>query len=156
MYHRLHATYNHYKEVIIQCSQIRFFISGHFPLRCSEEHSCGRRRPRRTSPFSSMVILYYYFIKGPLKLTELFLFIRLLSVIVNSAYSFWWDVTHDWGLELLKKRPRASQNHGPPRTLILPSLQSANTIVPSPPSPLHLRCIPPSSIAKSMFSPLGP
>lgn len=28
---------------------------------------------------------------------------RLLAVFVNSAYSFWWDVTNDWGLTLLKR-----------------------------------------------------
>jgi EXS family len=27
---------------------------------------------------------------------------RVLSVFVNSVYSFWWDVTNDWGLTLLK------------------------------------------------------
>jgi hypothetical protein len=28
--------------------------------------------------------------------------LRVLSVFVNSAYSFWWDVTNDWGFTLLK------------------------------------------------------
>lgn len=27
---------------------------------------------------------------------------RLLAAVVNSLYSFWWDVTNDWGLDLLK------------------------------------------------------
>lgn len=26
---------------------------------------------------------------------------RVLSVLINSLYSFWWDVTNDWGLSLL-------------------------------------------------------
>ena len=26
---------------------------------------------------------------------------RLLAAVVNSLYSFWWDVTNDWGLNLL-------------------------------------------------------
>lgn len=29
-------------------------------------------------------------------------YVWLLSVMVNSLFSFWWDVTNDWGLELLK------------------------------------------------------
>ena len=32
---------------------------------------------------------------------QLMPFIRLLSVFVNSMYSFWWDVTNDWGLKIL-------------------------------------------------------
>ena len=27
---------------------------------------------------------------------------RLLAAVVNSLYSFWWDVTNDWGLDLMK------------------------------------------------------
>lgn len=27
---------------------------------------------------------------------------RLLAVFVNSIFSFWWDVTNDWGLDLLR------------------------------------------------------
>jgi hypothetical protein len=26
----------------------------------------------------------------------------LLAAVINSLFSFWWDVTHDWGLDLLK------------------------------------------------------
>src|SRR5258708_25189152 len=26
---------------------------------------------------------------------------RVLAVLVNSVYSFWWDVANDWGLSLL-------------------------------------------------------
>ena len=26
----------------------------------------------------------------------------MLAVLINSGYSFWWDVTNDWGLEFLK------------------------------------------------------
>ncbi|KAH7919321.1 EXS-domain-containing protein [Leucogyrophana mollusca] len=47
----------------------------------------------------------------------------LLAAAVNSLYSFWWDITNDWGLDLLK--PRSSQSRGrPPRALMLPSLHS--------------------------------
>lgn len=34
--------------------------------------------------------------------------IRLLAVFVNSLFSFWWDVTNDWGLELLRPHTLAS------------------------------------------------
>ncbi|KAG8213619.1 EXS family-domain-containing protein, partial [Butyriboletus roseoflavus] len=39
----------------------------------------------------------------------------LMSVVVNSSYSFWWDLTNDWGLDLLatsSTRPR----EGSPRS----------------------------------------
>ena len=47
-------------------------------------------------------------------LTVLFLsneFVRLVAVAINSCYSFWWDVTNDWGLSLL--RPDAEQTTSP-------------------------------------------
>lgn len=28
-------------------------------------------------------------------------FTRVLAVLINSGYSFWWDVTNDWGLDIL-------------------------------------------------------
>ncbi|KAK7005649.1 protein-er retention protein [Favolaschia claudopus] len=46
----------------------------------------------------------------------------LLAAAVNSLYSFWWDVTNDWGLTLLEDRP-------PPRRLLLshnPSLSASD------------------------------
>jgi EXS family len=53
---------------------------------------------------------------------------RLLAAAINSLYSFWWDLTNDWGLELLASRlPRQSTSSGaisPPRPLVLPSLHS--------------------------------
>jgi hypothetical protein len=48
---------------------------------------------------------------------------RLLAAAVNTAYSFWWDVTNDWGFELLvlpsqeEKKCRAASL----RPLVLPS-----------------------------------
>lgn len=30
------------------------------------------------------------------------LHLRLLSILINSLFSYWWDVTNDWGLEGLK------------------------------------------------------
>lgn len=57
---------------------------------------------------------------------------------MNSLYSFWWDVTYDWGLEFLKQKPRIAQNSVPPRPLILPSLQSNHSAVENG-SGLHSR-----------------
>lgn len=59
-------------------------------------------------------------------------FYRLLAAAVNSLYSFWWDVTHDWGLDLL--RPRAvpsnttTRSRSPPKRLVLPHLHSRSTL----------------------------
>lgn len=47
----------------------------------------------------------------------------LLSAVVNSLYSFWWDVTNDWGLELLKPRSGLQKRQSIPRPLVLPELQ---------------------------------
>lgn len=41
---------------------------------------------------------------------------------MNSLYSFWWDVTNDWGLELLK--PGGDTRGLPPRRLVLPHRHS--------------------------------
>ncbi|KAJ7268832.1 EXS family-domain-containing protein [Mycena haematopus] len=50
----------------------------------------------------------------------------LLAAAVNSLYSFWWDVTNDWGLTLLKPKNASSSKERPPppRRLLLPHLQS--------------------------------
>ncbi|KAF8305494.1 EXS-domain-containing protein [Clavulina sp. PMI_390] len=34
----------------------------------------------------------------------------LLAVIINSSYSFWWDITNDWGLTLLKMETWSSSS----------------------------------------------
>ncbi|KAF8635246.1 hypothetical protein AX17_004019 [Amanita inopinata Kibby_2008] len=45
----------------------------------------------------------------------------LLSAVINSLYSFWWDVTYDWGLNLFKIQDReSSARPAPLRPLILP------------------------------------
>jgi len=45
---------------------------------------------------------------------------RLLSAIVNSLYSFWWDIANDWGLPIMQWRVGESSWHGwedlPPHT----------------------------------------
>lgn len=46
---------------------------------------------------------------------------RLLAAVTNSLYSFWWDLTNDWGLEILQPRPVGSSSRSPP-VLVLPSL----------------------------------
>ncbi|KAJ7703034.1 EXS family-domain-containing protein [Mycena rosella] len=48
----------------------------------------------------------------------------LLAAAVNSLYSFWWDVTNDWGLSLLKPDSTSGDRPPPPRRLLLPHLQS--------------------------------
>lgn len=73
---------------------------------------------------------------------------RLLAAAVNSFYSFWWDVTNDWGFELLKfnsphptPNGSARESMSPPRPLILPSLHSKSLSSPrnsvSSPSTSH-------------------
>jgi hypothetical protein len=60
---------------------------------------------------------------------------RLLSVFINSMYSFWWDVTNDWGLDLLRPAtwspPFSGQfpnnSMSPPRPLVLPTLRANGT-----------------------------
>ncbi|KII92819.1 hypothetical protein PLICRDRAFT_103603 [Plicaturopsis crispa FD-325 SS-3] len=49
----------------------------------------------------------------------------LLAALINSLYSFWWDVTNDWGLDLLKPPPPAAAP--PPRQLVLPTLHSSSS-----------------------------
>lgn len=62
---------------------------------------------------------------------------------MNSLYSFWWDVTHDWGFDLLIPSSIASEGvphrphrtSSPPRPLLLPSLQSPITMLTPEPAP---------------------
>jgi hypothetical protein len=57
---------------------------------------------------------------------------RLLAALINSLYSFWWDVTYDWGFDLLRlreKRPVLSRAHSPPRPLMLPRLHSRSALL---------------------------
>ncbi|KAI0344682.1 EXS-domain-containing protein [Trametopsis cervina] len=56
----------------------------------------------------------------------------LLSAVVNSLYSFWWDVTYDWGFDLLRtksKKASVSRAHSPPRPLVLPRLHSRSALL---------------------------
>ncbi|RPD74255.1 EXS-domain-containing protein [Lentinus tigrinus ALCF2SS1-7] len=58
----------------------------------------------------------------------------LLAAAVNSLYSFWWDVTNDWGLDLLlpKHAGGPSRQSSPPRPLILPRLHSRSALLKNP------------------------
>ncbi|KAF9222721.1 EXS-domain-containing protein [Gyrodon lividus] len=63
----------------------------------------------------------------------------LLSAVINSLYSFWWDLTNDWGVELL-----TSQSRGP-RGLVLPSPHPKATLTGGPTRALY----PPNSLPVS-------
>ena len=57
---------------------------------------------------------------------------RLLSALINSLYSFWWDVTNDWGLDLLRTREKKhspNRAQSPPRPLMLPRLHSRSALL---------------------------
>ncbi|KAL4248172.1 hypothetical protein ABKN59_007902 [Abortiporus biennis] len=62
----------------------------------------------------------------------------LLAAAFNSLYSFWWDITNDWGFDLLL--PRASKgivsdrSRVPPKKLVLPHLHSRSSLLLSPPA----------------------
>ncbi|KAG6918535.1 hypothetical protein DXG01_013625 [Tephrocybe rancida] len=66
----------------------------------------------------------------------------LVAALVNSLYSFWWDVTNDWGMDLL--RLRNADEHGirlpsiPPKRLPLPRLHSATPLILTGDDVLHL------------------
>ncbi|KAG8699400.1 hypothetical protein FRC09_006649 [Ceratobasidium sp. 395] len=58
----------------------------------------------------------------------------LLAVIVNSVYSFWWDVTNDWGLTLLKPSTWPAQHATTaPRSPFLRSQSRPRSARSSPP-----------------------
>ncbi|KAI0041596.1 EXS-domain-containing protein [Auriscalpium vulgare] len=54
----------------------------------------------------------------------------LLCAFINSVYSFWWDVTNDWGFDLLRfnrpPKPRPNSLHRP---LVLPALHDRSESV---------------------------
>lgn len=57
-------------------------------------------------------------------------FYRLLAVFVNSAYSFWWDITNDWGFDLLKPEPSATSSQRIPlKRLLLPQLHYGTPLI---------------------------
>jgi len=59
----------------------------------------------------------------------------LLCALINSVYAFWWDITNDWGFDLLlPKRMKETRiaTLEPPRPLMLPSLHSKPASVTNP------------------------
>lgn len=76
---------------------------------------------------------------------------RLLSVFVNSLYSFWWDVTNDWGLTILcpsewSSTPKRTSLSKQPSTSsglkYLPGANPTNTSHAYPPrSDVHKRTL---------------
>ncbi|KAJ3513713.1 hypothetical protein NLJ89_g2794 [Agrocybe chaxingu] len=53
----------------------------------------------------------------------------LLAAVINSLYSFWWDVTNDWGLDLMKFEPPTNHERQPPRPLLLARLHSGTPLI---------------------------
>lgn len=65
--------------------------------------------------------------------------VRLLAALVNSLYTFWWDVTNDWGFDLLQFTSKTKQrfrSSSLPRPLILPAMHHREESVTSPRSSL--------------------
>ncbi|KAF4621096.1 hypothetical protein D9613_000446 [Agrocybe pediades] len=52
----------------------------------------------------------------------------LLAAAINSLYSFWWDITNDWGLDLLRFSPEKVERQ-PPRPLLLSRLHSTTPLI---------------------------
>ncbi|KAJ7072174.1 EXS family-domain-containing protein [Mycena amicta] len=67
----------------------------------------------------------------------------LLAAVVNSLYSFWWDVTNDWGLSLLSPNHASQEKPSPPRRLLLSHRSTASeehiTTSTTQPYPFGLR-----------------
>ncbi|TRM69383.1 EXS family-domain-containing protein [Schizophyllum amplum] len=55
----------------------------------------------------------------------------LLAAVFNSLYSYWWDVTNDWGFALLKPSPPPDPTSRLPRRLVLPHLHSGVPLIDS-------------------------
>ncbi|KAK0212818.1 EXS-domain-containing protein [Desarmillaria ectypa] len=55
----------------------------------------------------------------------------LLFAVINSLYSFWWDITNDWGLDLLKPKAMgdAHSRRCPSRRLVLPNAHSGRPLM---------------------------
>ncbi|KAG5654382.1 hypothetical protein H0H81_003206 [Sphagnurus paluster] len=57
----------------------------------------------------------------------------LLAALVNSLYSFWWDMTNDWGMELLKvltaEERKERDTRSPLKRLFLPRMHSFTPLV---------------------------
>ncbi|TFY83556.1 hypothetical protein EWM64_g466 [Hericium alpestre] len=75
----------------------------------------------------------------------------LLCALINSLYSFWWDVTNDWGFDLLRFS-NASKSHRPsslPRPLVLPTLHERSESLTSSSSSSRPSISSPQALQKS-------
>ncbi|KAG6849054.1 hypothetical protein H0H93_011779 [Arthromyces matolae] len=66
----------------------------------------------------------------------------LLAATINSLYSFWWDVTNDWGMDLFKLRDddeQVARSSSRPRRLLLPRLHSGTPLVSRSSSSIDLQ-----------------
>lgn len=62
---------------------------------------------------------------------------RLLAALINSLYSFWWDVTNDWGFDLVRFSPKIRQSRSSlPRPLVLQEIHKHDDSLTSPPNSL--------------------
>jgi hypothetical protein len=125
----------HIGATIVQRNQVRNSFPSYLSLCCT---AVGSRRcdqfqwstkcmARRVSTISSLVSVKAFFRSHGIKRCN-----RLLSVFINSMYSFWWDVTNDWGLDLLRPTTWSPPLSGlspnnsmsAPRSLVLPTLRA--------------------------------
>ncbi|KAI4528580.1 EXS-domain-containing protein [Schizophyllum commune Loenen D] len=53
----------------------------------------------------------------------------VVAALVNSLYSYWWDVSNDWGFALLKPAPPPDPTTRLPRRLVLPHLHSGVPLI---------------------------
>jgi len=92
----------------------------------------------------------------------------LLSAVINSSYSFWWDITNDWGLDILNyKSQDVSEQYFPVHRSDLARIHSETTLMRedsrsseelsrpvSSPSPLRHRPKYPYGLREILFYPL--
>jgi len=55
---------------------------------------------------------------------------RLLAALINSLYSFWWDVTNDWGFNLLKLPLEEGFHSSAPRPITEPLRLNSPPLTP--------------------------
>ena len=73
----------------------------------------------------------------PLRTTSLpFHSTRLMSAVINSLYSFWWDLTNDWGLDLLASKSGRSREGSPRPSGAVSSHESMSLLDQTSPTPV--------------------
>jgi hypothetical protein len=80
---------------------------------------------------------------------------RILAALVNTSYSFWWDVTNDWGFDLLqfKSEPKRPRQTSLPRSLVLPAMRERSETIKSPRNSMTSQPPPPSQHPVSSHPP---